>query len=626
MSKTLLFLYEPAQVDLIDTYLNEPGLTIIALDFWVEELLRGRNIPFESSERYAPSSVERDELFVRAQALAHGWYRIPEMSFFEHKDIRIGETLEVNFDDYLEYVLHYMHIITRVFDAHSTVTRVVIFFSTSTVSAHSAALSPFVLNAPVDVVRYVARMRGILCEAAGSVFPLDRIKPFPSQRILHRVLLTFYNCCMALMPRRRQKVFASEYWRDIDAVVGPMRDTELVLMDKGEMRHISWRQRFAHRVRLLHPLQNASRAHRLIAAQRQEMFRQKWQTARTNVEAMPEFKWLDVSLWPIVERAFDFMVNIYAERVVSDIESIGSIFQRERIQLVMVRASVSAQHHFFVLTQVAERLGIPSVELQHSGGVYDPRSPHSRLEAGHLAAYGSLTCALYEQVLGNAPDRLHVIGSPRFSQYVPALPSLETKRVDVLCKLGFDPARPVVLVVVPKEGMTLKLASWTPDSYDVGHVFEACAEAARVLPSAQFLFKFRFKGYWSQHERYLKRLFPQGNYAVSEADLFSMIAVSNVVVTGFSTTMYETMMAKKPLVLYPWKPDTYHNHIYGEIAPILYDQPSFIADLSTVLNDERARLARTQSGECFLREYCALDGRSVDRMTRLLAELLNRPT
>lgn len=619
----LIFAYEPEQVMDIAEFLKGKEGDVVALDYWTERELIAHGIDHLSVAQYLPSAQASDELFSRAQSLAHQWYRIPAMSFFEYQGIPLAEALEPNVDDYLQYVLYMAFLIGRALNDIHGVTRLAVPCTRKTVGPTSAPLLSFQFESPRRLVAELARSRSLPFEVIGELRELEPVPAIPPVPLMQRVVLAAYNRTLSLLPRKRISLYGSESWPHIATFLARMSDTELILTDKGEFRQVPWRERIRLRVRFVLPGAGVSRQGKIDAHAKSEAFRNEWLHAKCAVAANSGMSQDGYSLWPILEPAFDYLVNRFAERVIVDIVGIESTMRTEGIDRVLLRASVSSQHHFFVMARIARLLGIPSIEIQHAGAVLDPRSVHSRLEASYLAAFGPLICAEYAKRYD--PRRLRAIGAPRFDPYFSRPAPGASERDRQLRGMGLDPARPVVLVVVPKEGPPLTLAPWHLTSYDVGAFFDTLAAAHNAVPEAQFIFKFRRKGCWPQHRSFLRKYFA-GVHAISEDDLFSMITISDCVISGNSTALYETIIADKPLILFPWKPDNVHNRIYERIAPIVWTVGQLEAELIGVLKDHGFRRQRLSSERRFLRENYLFDGRAGERMAAFLrAKLTSFP-
>lgn len=621
--KELLLIYELSQVDLVcERYRRAKDTSrIVALNFWVERELARRGVPFESFSEYKLSDTEAAQWLERARTVAREWYRLPEISYLEHNGIRLAEAVEPAFDSYMQIVFYYLAPLDKLFANTANLGRVLVLHKGGEVASTAGPFSLFEVNAVLDVCHYLAKRHGYEVETLGTP-TRGAPEPFPPQPLTHK-LLSLWNVCMRLVPSKRLKIFASETWSHIAPFVGRMENLELVLMDRAEAARVPKREIVKHRMRFIHPLTWYDRAVMRRAQEAQKMFAARWGDSRGAVGAMSELVYNGESLWPLLSPAFDWFVERYVARLVYEAASFECIFKRERIQKLLLRVSVSMhQSHFFIAAKVARSLGIVSIELQHAGAVLDPKSPHSRLEADYLAAYGSYTAALTAKHHGYAPERLRAVGSPRFDRYLEKSVLSAEGRASALAKVGLDPQRPVILIATPADNVVLIPHEF--DSYGVANLFEA-AKRLHDATGAQVLFKFRSQCPPS-HKAYIDELFGDKDVAIATDDLYYRIQSSDIVLSCNSTAMYETMMAHKPLVLYPWrKTDELPLETYTQAAPVAFGDTVLAAEVARILSDEMYRQERVARQDAFLRDNYSFDGNSWHRIQAMLEENLAAP-
>ena len=111
MSKDLLLVYEPAQVPYVEA---REGQTIVALDYEVELDLAKRGIPFVSVSTLATFPQGDRPLIEHTRALALEWYTAPEMAFFKHEGIALGEQYEVVVLYYIQTVVYWVVMLEQV--------------------------------------------------------------------------------------------------------------------------------------------------------------------------------------------------------------------------------------------------------------------------------------------------------------------------------------------------------------------------------------------------------------------------------------------------------------------------------------------------------------------------------
>ncbi len=623
MKEKIIIAYELRHLKEVEDYIQtqKGKMRVIACNFWVERELKKKNIVCESWEKWKFSDYDREEWLVRAGDIAREWYRQSEMSFFIHQGVRLGEASEPAIEAYLQDLLYFFVPLQKMLNLCGEGTVVVVPHRQVHVSASAGSFAQFESKGIADAVHFLSGQYGFKVEEIGLP-PTGKAEAFPVQPFTVTFLLMWNFFARMFLPHRTLALFASENWYHIAPFLETMKDTELVLMDRSEIRNISWRQILKHRIRFVHPLDIQTKSLRHTAANKQKEFKIAWHSAKEVVSRMPQFTYEGIHWWPLVEPAFTFFVEEYAERLVYDTDALQHIYVHENIQKVLLRASVSGhQHHFFIAAKVASRMNMPSIELQHAGAVLDPRSVHSRMEASYLAGYGTLTQKIYSKNHGYSSDQIRAIGSPRFDRYVDTSPLSTLERAQYLKDIGLDPARPVVLIGAPEDHNMLIPHAF--DSYENANFFSVLAEVQKALPNIQVLFKFRSHIGLALRAEYIDALFEGKNYAIVSDDLFFRIQICDVVLSSNSTVMYETVIAKKPLVLFHWrKTDSYAIDVYTQAAPIFFSTDELTVVLRRILSDSSYSQELVEKGRQFLKKNYSFDGHASQRTAQLLREEL----
>lgn len=604
-NNSLLLLYEEKHADLA-----VPGVRIACFNFWLERELKSRGFTPLSLGNYLPDEMRIGKVTTAIHIAARDWYRIPVMQFFEHKCIRIGEALEPMVSIYLGRLAYWRYSFGRILDSVPEITEIVIPQNQTGVFSTSGPLALFEVRVAVDAARSIALERGLVFRVLGDAPQPPVQHLFPHSR-LQNIAVAFYNACISLAPKRSLKIYASEYWRNVAPFIKNMDDVELELMDRNEFFNIPWWQLWKHRVRFVHPSAVARDTYHDVAQSATERFRAEWSTAKKMLAEWDGWTGADIS-WTIVDPALTYLVEIYAERIVADIERFEYLLVREEPNKILQRASLGGrQPHFFLLAHIARRLGIPSIELQHAGAYVDPRSAYSRLETDYLASYGQYENEWYERN-GYAQERMVSIGSPRFDRCIMERTQSKLNGRRLLHEAGLDPERPVLVAAVPDEGIGFNL-----DSFMLKDFFSAVAGVHTRIPELQVVFKFRPGHRASAPRMFAQEIIP-GAVCMAREDLFSLVCASDIVVCGNSTVIYETLLGQKPLVLHPWTAyDTYHAEMYTSAAPIVYDANELSMIIDRILTDDVYKKELISRGQRFLQGY-SFDGKSSERMAALL--------
>ncbi|MDP2650063.1 MAG: CDP-glycerol glycerophosphotransferase family protein, partial [bacterium] len=217
-------------------------------------------------------------------------------------------------------------------------------------------------------------------------------------------------------------------------------------------------------------------------------------------------------------------------------------------------------------------------------------------------------------------ERLIAIGSPRFDRYVNARAGAFEKGKQLFTQLGLDTKRKVLLITVPFSDVN----TYAFDSYQLAEFFEAIHTAQSVIPGIQVLFKFRRHECDGATREYLQELFITDYAIAGSEELFPLLCASDAVVSGNSTVIYETMLAQKPLVLYPWKSfDTYNARVCEPAAPLARTAREAVQVLARIFADASYREELMERQKCFIKRY-SFDGKSSARMGEFIRGLLQK--
>lgn len=606
----IFIVYEAGQIDEARGY-AENGAIVVCLDFWVERELKKQKIPHVSLRDIVDSETGEEEWWLLAQKIAREWYRLPAMQFFEYRNIRIGEVIEPIMEEYLSRLFYYVRIYAALKKMYPHARLSIPVFN-----VENEPEDVCLFSIELRVVSDAARMAGFTVAVIDTA-PIQRSRPHITIR-LKSLLLRLYNKVIHSVPRHRLKIYVGEYWSHFAPIIEQMNDTELILAESGALAHIPWRQLLARRVRVRHTDDEIRNTDRKRAEQFSRNFVKQWATARKDVMeylvcARGELDW-----GPVLE-ACEYLMT-HAKKVVADIDAIHRIMDEEKPDVILQSASVAGRHHhFFIAARVAAEFNVPSIELQHGINTIDPRTVFSRVETDFLATYGTYTSSWYER-MGYARDRLFAIGSPRFDKNISEHANAQEKGKQLLKKLGLDTERPVLLVAVPLTDQNPA----TLDSYQLADFFETIRAVQKAIPGVQVLFKFRHDKHIGAMREYFQTLFPYRSAVTGHEDLFALLCASDVVVSGNSTIIYQTMLAQKPLMLYPWKSlDTYNAQVVSPAAPLAYASKEAVDTIVRIFSDMRYREELLARQKKFLEKY-SFDGRASERMIELIRQVARK--
>jgi len=343
-----------------------------------------------------------------------------------------------------------------------------------------------------------------------------------------------------------------------------------------------------------------------------------WETAKREVATYLASMRRELDWSPVLEACGYLMT--YAPRVIADIDALQRILKEEKPDIVLQLASVGGRHHyFFVLARVAAQLNIPSIELQHASAYMDPRVVYSRLETDYLATYGT-TPSVWHERMGHKSNQLITVGSARFDQYPKDRTGARERGRMLLTQLGLDTSRPVLLATVPY----LSANFFHSDPYQMADFFKTFRAVQNAIPGLQMLFKCRNSRLVSSAHAYMRELCPTDCAVTGNEDIFALLCASDAATCGRSTIIYQTMLAQKPLVLYPWKVyDTYNAQVYASVAPLAQSPEEAVHALSRIFSDASYRDELLARQKRFFAGY-AFDGGASERIVGLIKHLAKK--
>lgn len=610
MQTKIHVVYDPSHItDAREAHLR--GETILCLDFWLEqELIKGQ-IPFVSVQKYIDSEKDVGLWWLRSHEISREWYRLQALSFFQYRGIALGEVVEPLFGEYIARLFFYVRLFLAVRDASPAAV-----FTFPTPRANDADTTCIAPRIPW-VVTDAARMARLRMETT-ITHPVQDAFTFPRMTWKHRVQALF-SAAVNLLPRATYTVYASEYWNYLSSVMPYVKDMDVLLWESVQFYRIPLRHILRHRIRIRQTQGPLSKDLETFARAATAGYGEQLQMAREHL--MRYLESVDARLdWTPLFEAMQYLM-VYAPRIVADIRVLERAMEKDRPDVVLTMASTGGpQHYFFLMARVARLYKVPSIELQHAGVHLDPRSVYTRIETDVLATYGE-NIKRYRTIAGHTDGtRLVPIGAPRFDECVTRYEERVQRGRELLASLGLDLNRPILVAAVLFSDTAL--SSVDLDSYALADYFRVIRAMQRRVPGLQVVFKFRHTKYISHVERYLQKVFDEGDMiAVGDTDLFALLCASDIVVTGNSTLIYQTLLARKPLVLYPWKEvDTYRGEMYETAAPLCRTADSAIDTVHTLLVDRGQRAKRLEQQVEFLSHY-RFDGHASERLGDLLRQL-----
>jgi hypothetical protein len=617
--KTVVFIYETEQIKLLDRLMHAAGkdAQIIACTLEIEFLLEKRGVAFSSARdlRRTPPGDRR----IYAGHLGQELLSAPELSFFKHRGVNLGKLFIFALQDYLALFLYHIDMVATALE--EPYERVVLFSTLLGEGPASGVLGSFQSRVFLDAVNLISTKQGIVVEVLtppilqGSVRDFLRRHIFTIKRKLFGLVVHLLNTLVrTVRSKKKIHILASELWKNIGPLMKELPEIELTLIDRGELFTIGLRNIFQNRMQFLHIDDFVTSAMRRSAAKQAEMFINAWSQVEKDNTPSQKAEFRGYSLVSLINQVTEHILTS-SEKAIREIDGGWRLMEELRPDLVMVRASTSAQTHFAILCEVARLQNIPSLEIQHGIFSVSPQSFTSDRAAEYIAEYGPFEARHWHQHGYAHRSKFLDIGSPRFDAY----PSMR----------GETPASGInsfeVLSIAPE----VWLGGWS-DSYDVFDYFSTMAAAARNVPQAHITIKLRPDPMDEAFFREaIRRSFADVPHSVAHLEpLAQLLKKADAVVSYHSTALLEALIFNRPVIFQATLP------IYAVLAEADFASHQAagvltVAQTKTELVDALSRLsslperhAISKRVQVFMKENYALDdGKASSRLAQAIRTL-----
>ena len=373
--KNAILVFETGQLEMLAGFLkdaqHDDGHCVVALGADVEFLLEKQAVPFLSARSLRRTGHK--EILSLAQRVMCGMCEDPLIDFFEYRGISIAKIYTLAFQSYVATFLYYADIIASLFEDHPDLIKITVL-PPSGIRALDAS-SPF----PALKVGIVAAAAQLISKQRGAEFLA--IEHVPTRRRFHAVIyrslfllkrrlfegaLFFINYFVISAQRPKKiRILASDYWGNLSGFLAHLPDGEMVLLDRMESLNAGLGSILRHRMRFMHVESYVTADVRATAAARAAGFMSSWKRAQGKSKTLAQSSFRGYALGPVLNEVFSGIVSIGGPHAVAYIEGAYQMFDRLQPDIVIVRASVSAQPHFSIVCMVARLHGIPSLEVQH---------------------------------------------------------------------------------------------------------------------------------------------------------------------------------------------------------------------------------------------------------------------
>ncbi|MFA5387077.1 MAG: CDP-glycerol glycerophosphotransferase family protein [Candidatus Paceibacterota bacterium] len=252
------------------------------------------------------------------------------------------------------------------------------------------------------------------------------------------------------------------------------------------------------------------------------------------------------------------------------------------------------------LCLAAKESRVKSLNMQH--GILIEPNVHSSLTADRLAGWGQATVDWYQRE-GNDSSRVVITGSPRF---------------DCITGITKSGRRGKKIVLVATNFYT---GFSSEDTYLLNfEMIYAVLEAVRGNDDIEIKIKIHPGESLSFYKDFLKA---HPDIEISRSNFYELLAVCDVFVSIYSTTVLEAVIFKKPIIFFRNPYNRRAFELKGGIAREAENAVQMREAIKELINNPRDKKKIEAGQQEFLDYHVCVDGRCTERVINLLKKLAN---
>jgi hypothetical protein len=560
-----------------------------------EEFERAR-LKAKSSEDYLiKEDYEAIDSFV-FEGIGKSWYLYRNIT--DYRDMSLGKLYEYDFQKYLIPRIKNLEIIQKVI-AKENIQKIIAIEDTGELADTAEAYANF---AGIPILKISFNLKRKLPSAFGCFFKnkfsfclssaLDRLA-------IRRVMKIRDSGSLILIDAKLLKFFSQ---MDDAIIFIP------VPLEKG----------FSLRLRLLKqglpylPLYVTKRRTHLKDGVQLE---RKWKELLSEREFKSIFNYKGIPIWGLVcDQISKFFLEI-APRAIDNINMFFEIFNTKKIKAVIIRNDVKEFERVIVFS--ARLAKVTSFVLQH--GILAESNGHNNLIADKYIAWGRASVEWYTG-FGNCPGKFEITGNPHFDILVNWKPKLSRRQ---LCeRLNLDKDKGIILFATQQIN---KFSSfWTDDLFLV--MADKLLKAIQQFPDKQLIIKVDPYEEISSYRSRIKRASGNNAVAIRDIDIYTLISLSELVITLDSTVALEAMIFDKPVIIFNiTKRQDRVPYAEKRAAIGVYKEENLPLAIEKALTDqgtiERLKLGR----KSFIEEYAyKVDGKAREKVVNLMLKMMSQ--
>lgn len=338
-------------------------------------------------------------------------------------------------------------------------------------------------------------------------------------------------------------------------------------------------------------------------------YKKRWKDLCSEKDFKDIFKYKGISIWEIVYGRLSAFFLEVIPRIIKNINTLDTALSEKKIKIAVLRNDVKELERTVIFgLRIAK---VPSLVIQH--GILAETNGHNFLLADKFAAWGRASVDWYRR-FGNSPEKFEITGNPCFDALANRTARLSKQ---ALCRqVNLDENKGIILFATQQVN---KFSSfWTDDLFWV--MADRLLKIMPQFPDKQLIIK---ADPYETLSPYRNRIFASSYNnvtAVKDIDIYTLIFLSDLIITLDSTVGLESMVFDKPLITVNLTKRKDRVPYAEEGAAIgVYKEEDLPLAINKTLTDKETISQLKIGRSSFLEEYAyGIDGKSKERIANLL--------
>ncbi len=349
----------------------------------------------------------------------------------------------------------------------------------------------------------------------------------------------------------------------------------------------------------------------------------KWRNYIKESKFKNQFKYENISFWPIVSNYIKNSIFIEFRRFIENILTNIRLYKKENIDLITVNDDVS--EFTKTMASVTSKMKIQSLVLQRGATQYFYDLGFLPLTAEKIAVWGE-TSKKNLNDNGLPFERMIITGAPNLDKYFYFNQNDKIKekiKNSVYKDFGLEKDKKLIVYTAGHLIVYRRIEGINLSTSEFIRYYELILNTVKELPESHLIIKLHYAKPHNRHiiETMIKNLKVKNVTVVLNYNIENLLIACDCLVSGWSTTGIEGLYLNKPLIVMVLRKRRFPIPYMEEKAAFgVSNVEDFKSKLKIVFKNP---IVLKEGREVFLRNYLhKLDGLSIKRVSNLIKKMI----